>query len=87
MAVTVEMHNTGDPEVQRDVAAMVDHVLSDRPGEWRVVIVGSQATDAWEMKIIGPNGFERSYTLEGATGEHNPLVIGAIVSRMVLAAR
>ena len=26
-------------------------------------IVGSQANDRWEMKIAGPNGFERSYKL------------------------
>jgi len=30
-----------------------------------------------------PNGFERSYTLEGAAGEHEPRVIAAIVSKMV----
>jgi hypothetical protein len=36
MEVSVEMHNTGDPEVQRDVVAIVEHVLSDRPGHWRV---------------------------------------------------
>jgi hypothetical protein len=42
MRVVIEMHNTGDPEQQRDVVAIVEHVLSDRPGDWRVVIFGSQ---------------------------------------------
>src|SRR5437879_13567465 len=78
MAVTVEMHNTGDPELQRDVAVMIEHVLSDRSGDWRVVIVGSQESDRWEMKIFGPNAFERSYTLEGAAGQHETRVIGGI---------
>jgi hypothetical protein len=32
MAVAVEMQNTGDMEVQRDVVAIVEHVLSDRLG-------------------------------------------------------
>ena len=32
MAVSVEMHNTGDSKLQRDVVAIIDHVLSDRPG-------------------------------------------------------
>jgi hypothetical protein len=64
------MHNTGDRELQRDVVAIVEHVLSDRPGDWRVVIAGSQDSDQWELKIFGPNAFERSYTLEGATGQH-----------------
>jgi hypothetical protein len=63
MAVSVEMHNTGDPEVQRDVVAIVEHVLSDRPGDWCVSTIGSQDSDQWELKIFGPNGFERSYTL------------------------
>ncbi len=70
MAVTVEMQNTGDPGLQREVAATIEHALADRPGDWRVSIIGSQANDRWEMKIIGPNAFERSYTLEGSSGEH-----------------
>ncbi len=83
MGIGVEMHNIGSPELQRDVVAMVEHVLSDRPGEWRVVIVGSQGSDLWEMKILGPNAFERTYMLEGSAGEHEARVIGAIVSKMV----
>ena len=54
MAVTVEMHNTGDPAQRAEVVSVVEHVLSDRPGDWRVSIVGSQANDRWEMKIVGP---------------------------------
>ncbi len=82
MAVSVEMHHTSDAERQRDVVAIVEHVLSDRPGDWRVSIIGSQANDRWEMKIAGPNAFERSYTLEGSAGEHEPHVIGKLVARM-----
>ena len=70
MAVTVEMQNTGDADANADVVASVEHALADRPGEWRVLIVGSQANDRWEIKITGLNGFERSYSLEGAAGEH-----------------
>jgi hypothetical protein len=77
------MHNTGDPELQRDVVAVIEHVLSDRPGDWRISIIGSQANDRWEMKIVGPNAFERSYTLEGAAGEHRPEVIRVLVGKMV----
>jgi hypothetical protein len=83
MAATVEMHNTGDAELQRDVIAMVEHVLSDRPGNWRVVIVASLGSDRWEMRITGPNTFERSCTLEGALGQHQPDVVGDLVARMV----
>jgi hypothetical protein len=48
-----------------------------------VSIVGSQANDRWEMKITGPNAFERCYTLEGIAGEHEPAVIASLVARMV----
>jgi hypothetical protein len=48
-----------------------------------MVKLGSRANDRWEMKIHGPNGFERSYTLEGAAGEHEPRVIAAFVSKTV----
>ena len=83
MSVSVEMHHTGDPASQPEVAAVVDHVLADRPGEWLVSIVGSQANDLWEMKIVGPNAFERSYTLEGSAGEHRPEMIRIILGRML----
>jgi hypothetical protein len=83
MSVSVEMHNTGDPALRVEVAAMIEHVLSQRTGDWRVLILGSQANDRWEMKITGPNAFERSYTLEGTAGQHEPQVIRGIVARMV----
>ena len=35
------------------------------------------------MKIVGPNGFERSYTLEGSAGEHRPEVIQVILGKML----
>ena len=66
MAVTVEMQHTGDPTQQREVAAVIEHVLADRPWDWRVSIVDSQANDGWEMTIVGPNAFKRFYTLEGS---------------------
>jgi len=63
MAVLVELHNTGDATIRTEVQTIVQHVLSGRPGEWRVSIVGSRANEDWEMKVEGPNGFERSCTL------------------------
>jgi hypothetical protein len=77
MSVTLEMQNTGDPNPKADVVASLEHMLADRPGNWQVSIIGSQANDPWEMKITGP-AFERSYTLEGSGGEHRPEVIRAL---------
>jgi len=79
MAVSVEMHHTREAASQREVAALVEHVLADRPGNWRVLIVGSQGNDRWEMWITGPNAFERSYSLEGSAGEHEPRAIARMV--------
>jgi hypothetical protein len=87
MAVVVEMQDTGSTEVAANVTAMVEHVLAERPGYWRVSIIGSQERDTWELKIFGPQGFERSYTLEGSAGEHRPEVIAYILRRMVLGGR
>lgn len=39
------MQNTGDPRVRGEIVAIIEHVLSDRAGEWRVSIVGSHAND------------------------------------------
>ena len=62
---------------------MIEHVLADRPGDWRVSIVCSQANDRWEMRIVGPNAFERSYTLEGSADEHRPEAVRVILGRML----
>jgi hypothetical protein len=48
-------------ELQRDVVAMIEHVLSDRPGNWRDVIAGSHGSDRWEMKA-------QAFELELAAG-------------------
>ena len=69
--------------MQAEIRAIIEHVLADRLGDWRVSFVGSQANDQWEMKIAGPNAFERSYTLEGSAGQHRPEVIQAILSKML----
>jgi hypothetical protein len=45
--------------------------------------LGSQENDRWEMKILGPNAFERSYVLEGSRGEHRPERVRGIVGRLV----
>jgi hypothetical protein len=52
-----------------------------------VSTVGSRESDGWEMKVWGPNGFERSYTLAGNAGEHQPLATGNVLLRLVPAKR
>jgi hypothetical protein len=87
MAVPVELHNIGDAAIGSELQAVVEHVLSDRPGDWRVSIAGSRTNDNWEMKVEGPNGFERSYTLVGSSGEHQPVAVGNLLFRLLPAKR
>jgi hypothetical protein len=56
MSVTIEMQNTGDSRTRGETVAVIEHVLCDKPGEWRVSIIGSRANDNWEMKVEGLNG-------------------------------
>jgi len=87
MAVTVEMQNTGDSAARTEVIAAIEHVLADRRGDWRVSILGSRANDNWTMKIEGPTGFERSYTLDGAAGEHTPEAIRRLLGKLLPSGR
>jgi len=82
--VSVEVHNTGSDAGQRaEITAHIEHALADHSGDWNVSIIGSQASDRWELRILGPNGFERTYMLEGASGETEPQMIARTVSKMV----
>jgi hypothetical protein len=83
MPVIVEMQNTGDPGLRTEVVAMLEHILSERPGEWRVSIIGSRENDNWDMRIHGPREFERSYTLIGANGDHELAAIRRLVLKLL----
>jgi len=52
-------------------------------GEWRVSIVGSRGRDDWEMKLEGPKGFERIYTLVGSAGQHQPEAIRSVLLQLL----
>ncbi len=82
MSIMVEMQNTGDQSARAEVVAMIEHVLCDRDGDWRVSILGSRATADWEMKVEGPKGFERTYTLLGPD-QHQPDVIRDLLLKLL----
>jgi hypothetical protein len=48
-----------------------------------VSVAGSRANENWEMRIEGSNSFERSYTLAGAAGEHEPEAIRRLILQLV----
>lgn len=83
MAVTTELQNLGDEQLCREITVSIEHALSDRRGEWHVSISGSRASENWEMRVEGPNGFERSYTLAASAGQHQPGVIRRLVLQLV----
>ena len=83
MPVTIELHNLGDAQLCREITAQIEHALSERQGTWRVSIAGSRATENWEMRVEGPHGFERSYTLASSAGEHQPEAIRRLIAQLV----
>ncbi len=83
MGVTIELQNLGDAELCKEIAVGIDHVLSEKRGDWRVSIAGSHASESWEMRVEGPNGFERSYTLSGAAGQHGPEAIRKMILQLL----
>ena len=83
MAVTVELQNLGDAQLCREITAHIEHAFADRRGNWRVSISGSRASENWEVRMEGPNGFERSYSLAASAGEHQPEVIRRLILQLL----
>jgi hypothetical protein len=83
MGVTTELQNLGDVQLCREITAHLEHAFSDRKGEWRVSIGGSRAAESWDLRVEGPHGFERSYPLSAAAGEHEPAAIRTRVLKLV----
>lgn len=83
MGITIELQNLGDAQLCQEITVLLEHTFSGRQGTWRVSISGSRAADNWDLRVEGPNGFERSYTLSGSAGEHDPSAICAIVLKLV----
>ena len=83
MGVAVDLQNLGDVQLCRDLAAHIEHAFADRRGDWRVSIAGSRASENWEMRVEGANGFERSYSLAGSAGEHEPEVIRRLILQLL----
>ena len=83
MGVTIELQNLGDVQLCRDITVHLEHAFSGRQGEWRVSIAGSRAAETWQLRVEGPNGFERSYALSKDAGEHEPAAIRALVVRLL----
>ena len=83
MGLTIELQHLGDAQLCRDITAYLEHAFSGRQGEWRVSIAGSRATENWDLRVDGPNGFERSYALSAVAGEHEPAAIRMLVLRLL----
>jgi hypothetical protein len=77
------MQNIGNIAMRAEIVALIEHALCEKPGEWRVSIVGSRGSDNWEMKLEGPKGFERIYDLVGSAGQHEPEGIRSVLSKLI----
>jgi hypothetical protein len=83
MGVTIELQNLGDAQLCREITARIERVFAERQGAWRVLITGSRASENWELRVEGPKGFERSYSLAGSAGEHQPEAIRRLIAQLV----
>jgi hypothetical protein len=83
MGVTIELQNLGDAQLCGDLASLIQHAFADRRGDWRVSIAGSRANENWEMRVEGPNGLERSYTLAASSGEHEPEAVRRLILQLI----
>jgi len=86
MGVTIELQNLGDAQLCRDITPHLEHTFSGRQGEWRVSIAGSRAAENRDLRVEGPNGLERSYTLSSAD-KNEAAVIPTLVLRLLPPAR
>ena len=43
--------------------------------------------ESWDLRVEGPNEFERSYALSADAGEHEPAAIRTLVLKLVPAAK
>src|SRR5713101_2706132 len=77
-------------EVESDPVVTADVIESVRSCERQGAVRGyfEVRRERTEVSLFsedcGVHAFERSYTLEGSSGEHKPQVIGNLVARMVL---
>ena len=74
MAFSIDINNIPDSGRKEAVNAMLTDLFQDRPGDWHMSIIASQANDRWEITITGTNEFEWRHYF-GGPGEHNPSFI------------
>ena len=83
MGVKIELQNLGDAQLCRDITVHLEHAFSERQGEWSVSITGSRVAETWDLRVQGPNGFERSYALSKDAGEHEAVTIRTLALRLL----
>ena len=83
MGVKIELQNLGDAQLCRDITVHLEHAFSERQGEWSVSIAGSRVAETWDLRVQGPNGFERSYALSKDAGEHEAAAIRTLALRLL----
>ena len=47
-------------------------------------IAGSRANKNWDIRVEGPNGFERTYSLSSPAGGHESEAISSLILQLVL---
>jgi hypothetical protein len=66
---------------QEKIAAAVDSTIGDRAGLWQVDITSESKANAWDIEVVGPDGFYWSRRFSG--GDRDAAVISAAIRNAV----
>ncbi len=71
MPGSVTVAHVGSEKIASEIRAAVEHALADHEGHWHVSVIGSHATDRWQLKLedrICLSGRTRWRELRASTG-------------------
>jgi hypothetical protein len=72
MPATVSISHIGNPEVGRTIVAAIEDFFKRYSGDWRVTAIGASDNDAWELRVVAPDGEKKwKHNLYGHDDAHN----------------
>ena len=83
MGVTIELENLGDVQLSKEISASIEHAFERQTRGVASVDCRIARERELELRVEGPNSFERTYTLAGSDGEHEPEAIRRRILQLV----
>ena len=83
MGVTIELQNLGDAQLCGGITSLIEHAFAEPTRPLASVDCRIARERELGMRVEGPNGFERSYTLAGSSGEHEPDAVRRLILQLI----